>query len=68
MCKGESILCNQCRELGILVRADKIKLAAASKLRENSIGILERVDKSKSSSKAENLLVGSRLLKQHMRN
>ena len=66
--KGESILYNWCRELGILVRANKIKLAAASKLREDGIGMLEGVDKSKSSSSVEDLLVGSRLLKQHMRN
>jgi hypothetical protein len=66
--KGESTLCDRCRELGILVRADEIKLAAASKLREDSVGMLEGVDKSKSSSSVEDLLVGSRLLKQHMRN
>ena len=66
--KGESILCDQYRELGILVRANKIKLVAASELREDSVGILEGVDKSKSSSSIEDLLVGSRLLKQYIRN
>jgi len=40
---------------------------AASKLREDSLGILEGVDKSKSSSNAEDLEVGSRLLKQYIR-
>jgi len=58
MYKGESILCNRYRELGILIRANEIKLATASKLREDSIGMLERADKSKSSSKAEDLEVG----------
>jgi hypothetical protein len=57
--KGESILYNRYRELGILAGANKIKLVAASKLRE--------IDKYLSSSSAEDLLVGSRLLKQHMR-
>jgi hypothetical protein len=67
MYKGKSILYNRCRELGILVRANEIKLAAASKSREDSIGMLEGADKFKSSSSVEDLLVGSRLLKQHMR-
>ena len=60
--KGESILYNWCRELGILVRA---KLAVASKLRE---GDIEGADKYLSSSSVEDLEVGSRLLKQYMRN
>jgi hypothetical protein len=53
------MLYNRYRELGILARANKIKLAAASELRE--------IDKYKSSSSAEDLLVGSRLLKQYVR-
>jgi hypothetical protein len=61
------MLYNWCRELGILVGANKIKLAAASKLREDNIRILEGVDESKSSSSVEDLEVGSRLLKQYMR-
>ena len=65
--KGESTSYNRCRELGILVRANKIKLAAASKSREDGIGMLEGADESKSSSSAEDLSVGSRLLKQHIR-
>ena len=61
------MLYNWCKELGILVKANKIKLAAASKLREGSIEILKGVDKYKSSSSIEDLKVGSRLLKQHIR-
>ena len=53
------MLYNWCRELGILVRANKIKLVVASKLREDSLGILEGVDKSKSSSNIEDLEVES---------
>ena len=48
---------NRYRELNILVRANKIKLVVASKLREDSMGILKRVDKFKSSSKVEDLKV-----------
>jgi len=59
MCRYKSILYNWCRELGILVRANKIKLVAASKLREDSLGILKGVDKSKSSSNVKDLEVGS---------
>ena len=66
-CKGESTLCDRCRELGILVGADEIELAAASESREDGVGMLEGADKSESSSSAEDLLVGSRLLKQHVR-
>jgi hypothetical protein len=59
MYKGKSILYDRYRELGILARANKIKLVAASKLRE--------INKYKSSSSVEDLLVGSRLLKQYVR-
>ena len=62
--KGKSRLYNRCKELGILVRA---KLVVASKLREGNIGMLKGVDKYLSSSSVEDLEVGSRLLKQHMR-
>ena len=62
--KGKSRLCDRCKELGILVRA---KLAAASELREGDIGMLEGADKYLSSSSAEDLEVGSRLLKQYIR-
>ena len=68
MCKGKSILYNQYKELGILVKANKIKLAAASKLREDSIGILKRVNKSKSFNKVKDLKVKSWLLKQYIHN
>ena len=61
--KGESTSCNQYRELGILVSANEIKLAAASKSREDTVGILEGADKSKSFNNAEDLEVGGRLLK-----
>jgi len=65
--KGESTSCNQYRELGILVSANEIKLAAASKSREDTVGILEGADKSKSSNNAEDVEEGGWLLKQHMR-
>ena len=61
MYKGESRLYNQYKELGILVRANQIKLVAAS------IEILEGADKYSSSSSIEDLEVGSRLLKQYIR-
>jgi superfamily II DNA helicase RecQ len=63
-CKGESRLCDRCRELGILVGAE---LAAASESREGDVGMLEGADECSSSSSAEDLEVGSRLLKQHVR-
>jgi len=50
-----------------LVKANKIKLVAASKLRKGSIGMLEGANKCKSSSSVEDLEVGSWLLKQHIR-
>ena len=62
--KGKSRLCNRYRELGILVGA---KLVVASKLREGNIGMLEGWDEYLSSSSAEDLKVGSWLLKQHVR-
>jgi len=67
MCKGESTSCDRCRELGILVSADEIKLAAASESREDTVGMLEGADESESSSNAEDLEVGGRLLKQYVR-
>ncbi len=66
-CRRKSTSCNRCRELGILVGADEIELAAASESREDSVGMLEGADESESSSNAEDLEVGSRLLKQHVR-
>ena len=50
-----------------MVSINEIELATASKSREDSVGILKGVDESKSSSNTEDLEVGSRLLKQHMR-
>ena len=64
MYKGKSRLYNQYKELKILIRA---KLAAASKLREGDVGILKRVNKYLNSSNIKDLKVGSRLLKQHIR-
>ena len=46
-----------------MVGTNEIKLAAASKSKENSVGILEGADESKSFSNVEDLEVGSRLLK-----
>ena len=60
--KSKSILYNQYKELKILIRA---KLAAASKLKE---GDIEGVNKYLNFSNAEDLEIGSRLLKQHIYN
>jgi hypothetical protein len=57
--KGKSILYNQYKELGILIKANKIELITASKSKEDNIKILKGVNKFKSSSSIKDLLVGS---------
>ena len=65
MYKGKSRLYNQYKELGILIRA---KLTTVSKLREGDIGILKEVNKCLNFSNAEDLKIGSWLLKQYIYN